>query len=64
MTIALVSLYDLLGPAMFPGVAVLILSIPLNALIARKIKLMNEQQMKNRDKRTKLMSELLANIKR
>ena len=49
---------------MFPGVAILILSIPLNTFIARKLKHMNEEQMKNRDKRTRLMSELLANIKR
>lgn len=34
------------------------------AVIARVLKRMQEQQMKNRDKRTRLMSELLANIKR
>lgn len=32
--------------------------------IARALKRMQEQQMKNRDKRTRLMSELLNNIKR
>lgn len=32
--------------------------------IARILKKMQEQQMKNRDKRTRLMSEFLANIKR
>ncbi|KAG5338421.1 hypothetical protein C0989_007305, partial [Termitomyces sp. Mn162] len=32
-------------------------------VIARALKRMQEQQMKNRDKRTRLMSELLANIK-
>jgi ATP-binding cassette subfamily C (CFTR/MRP) protein 1 len=59
-----VSLYELLGPATFVGVAIMILSIPLNTLAARKLKTMNEQQMKNRDKRTALMSELLTNMKR
>jgi len=62
--LALVSLYELMGPAMLPGVAVMIFSIPLNTLIARKLKTMNEEQMKNRDKRTRLMNELLTNIKR
>lgn len=33
-------------------------------VIARILKRMQQQQMKNRDKRTRLMSELLANIKR
>ncbi|KAF9457511.1 multidrug resistance-associated ABC transporter [Collybia nuda] len=63
ITLAFISLYDLLGWAAFVGVAIMIVSIPLNTLIARILKTMQEQQMKNRDKRTRLMSELLANIK-
>jgi ATP-binding cassette subfamily C (CFTR/MRP) protein 1 len=42
----------------------MIFSIPLNTTIARMLKKMQEEQMKNRDRRTRLMSELLANIKR
>lgn len=42
----------------------MVVSIPLNTLIARLLKKLQEQQMKNRDKRTRLMSELLANIRR
>ena len=42
----------------------MIFSIPLNTFIARYLKKMQEAQMKNRDQRTRLMSELLANIKR
>lgn len=42
----------------------MIISIPLNTSIAGMLKKMQEQQMKNRDQRTRLMSELLANIKR
>ncbi|KAG5642914.1 hypothetical protein DXG03_001885 [Asterophora parasitica] len=63
ITLAFVSLYDLLGWAAFVGVAIMLLAIPLNTFIARILKRMQEQQMKNRDKRTRLMSELLANIK-
>lgn len=42
----------------------MVISIPLNTVLARALKTLQEQQMKNRDKRTRLMSELLANIKR
>ncbi|KAH0839445.1 P-loop containing nucleoside triphosphate hydrolase protein [Lanmaoa asiatica] len=63
ITLAFVSLYNLLGWSAFVGVAIMIFSIPLNTSIARILKNMHERQMKNRDKRTRLMSELLANIK-
>ncbi|KAJ8592180.1 P-loop containing nucleoside triphosphate hydrolase protein [Rhizopogon salebrosus TDB-379] len=63
ITLAFVSLYNLLGWSAFVGVAIMIISIPLNTVIARLLKKMQEQQMKNRDRRTRLMSELLANIK-
>lgn len=63
ITLAFVSLYNLLGWSAFVGVAIMIISIPLNTTIARMLKKMQEQQMKNRDRRTRLMSELLANIK-
>ncbi|THU99163.1 multidrug resistance-associated ABC transporter [Dendrothele bispora CBS 962.96] len=63
ITLAFISLYNLLGWPAFVGVAIMIISIPLNTYIARILKRMQQQQMKNRDKRTRLMSELLANIK-
>jgi hypothetical protein len=58
-----VSLYQLLGWPAFVGVAIMIVSIPLNGAVARILKRMQEQQMKNRDARTRLMSELLNNIR-
>ncbi|KAJ7224438.1 multidrug resistance-associated ABC transporter [Mycena pura] len=61
--LAFISLYNLLGWACFVGVAVMILSMPLNTVLARILKRMQEQQMKNRDERTRLMSELLSTIK-
>ncbi|KAJ7504548.1 P-loop containing nucleoside triphosphate hydrolase protein [Mycena galericulata] len=63
IALAFISLYNLLGWASFVGVAVMILSLPLSTFIARILKRMQEQQMKNRDERTRLMSELLSNIK-
>ncbi|KAI0091755.1 metal resistance protein YCF1 [Irpex rosettiformis] len=63
ITLAFISLYNILGWPAFVGVGIMIFSIPLNTFIARILKKMQQEQMKNRDKRTKLMSELLANIK-
>lgn len=63
ITLAFISLYNLLGWSAFTGVGIMIFSIPLNTIIARYLKTMQETQMKNRDRRTRLMSELLANIK-
>lgn len=64
ITLAFISLYNLLGWSAFVGVAIMIISIPLNTMVARFLKKLQETQMKNRDKRTRLMSELLANIRR
>jgi len=38
--------------------------VPLNTLTARVLKGLQLEQMKSRDKRTKMMSELLNNIRR
>ncbi|KIK17829.1 hypothetical protein PISMIDRAFT_110603 [Pisolithus microcarpus 441] len=63
IALAFISLYKLLGWSAFTGVGIMIFSIPLNTVIARFLKKMQEKQMKNRDHRTRLMTELLANIK-
>jgi len=63
ITLAFISLYNILGWAAFAGIAIMIFSIPLNTYIARLLKRMQEEQMINRDRRTRLMSELLNNIK-
>ena len=48
---------------MFIGVAIMILSMPINATIARFQTRMSKQQMKNKDQRTRLMNEILNNIR-
>ncbi|KAI9440473.1 P-loop containing nucleoside triphosphate hydrolase protein [Lactarius indigo] len=63
VTLAFVSLYNLLGWSAFVGVAIMIFSVPLNTFIANLMKNLQIQQMKNKDKRSRLMSELLANIR-
>ena len=63
ITLCMVSLYQLVGPSMFAGVGVMILMIPLNGVIARMMKKLQITQMKNKDSRTRLMTEILNNIK-
>ncbi|KAI0305966.1 metal resistance protein YCF1 [Multifurca ochricompacta] len=63
VTLAFISLYNLLGWSAFVGVAIMIFSVPLNTVIASFLKNLQIRQMKNKDKRSRLMSELLANIR-
>ena len=64
VTLAFISLYNLLGWAAFVGVAIMIFSVALNTVIANFLKNLQIKQMKSKDKRSRLMSELLANIRR
>lgn len=59
MTLAFVSLYVLLGWQAFVGVGIMVVSIPLNTFLARTLKKLSEKQMKVKDRRTRLMNEIL-----
>ncbi|KAF8928276.1 hypothetical protein BGZ58_009765 [Dissophora ornata] len=61
--IALYLLYDTMGWAIFAGVTIMILMIPLNARLSVFMKNFQQQQMKNKDTRIKLMNELLNGIR-
>lgn len=61
--LCLASLYNLLGNSMWAGVVVMLVMILINGVVARSIKNLQQQQMKNKDERTKLTSELLTNMK-
>ncbi|KAL1967684.1 hypothetical protein VTN77DRAFT_2941 [Rasamsonia byssochlamydoides] len=61
--LCMVSLYQLVGFSMLAGIGVMILMIPLNGLIARMMKKLQVTQMKNKDARTRLMTEILNNMK-
>ncbi|KAL6233841.1 hypothetical protein BDW75DRAFT_214069 [Aspergillus navahoensis] len=63
ITLCMISLYQLVGVSMFAGIAVMILMIPLNGIIARMMKRLQLVQMKNKDARSRLMTEILNNIK-
>ena len=45
------------------GVLVMICSIPLNAYVARLQTNLQKRQMKNKDQRTRIMSEIMNNIR-
>ncbi|WAQ87113.1 hypothetical protein PtA15_8A14 [Puccinia triticina] len=63
ITLAFISLYDMLGWPMLGGIAVVLLSIPLNIGLARLQSRLQKLQMKNKDSRTRLMNEILNNIR-
>ncbi|XP_046739582.1 multidrug resistance-associated protein 1 isoform X10 [Diprion similis] len=63
IVLALYFLWGTLGPSVLAGLAVMIILIPVNALIANKVKTLQIRQMKCKDERVKLMNEVLNGIK-
>ena len=56
-------LWNILGVASMAGLAVMVLMIPMNMLVASKMKKYQIAQMRFKDKRVKLMDEVLNGIK-
>jgi ATP-binding cassette subfamily C (CFTR/MRP) protein 1 len=63
IVLCMLSLYQLVGYSMFAGVGAMIIMIPINGWIARLMKTLQKEQMKNKDSRTRLMTEILNNMK-
>ncbi|KAM3913417.1 ATP-binding cassette sub-family C member 2 isoform 2-T2 [Leptodactylus fuscus] len=63
IAISVVFLWAELGPPVLAGLAVMILLIPINAVLATKSKSFQIRNMKNKDKRLKIMNEILNGIK-
>lgn len=63
ITLALYFLWDKLGSSVLAGLAVMIILIPVNGVIANKVKTLQIRQMKSKDERVKLMNEVLNGIK-
>jgi ATP-binding cassette, subfamily C (CFTR/MRP), member 1 len=63
IVLCMISLYQLVGLSMLAGVGAMIVMIPLNGIIARIMKRLQVTQMKNKDQRTRLMTEILNNMK-
>ncbi|XP_068440086.1 ATP-binding cassette sub-family C member 3 isoform X2 [Clinocottus analis] len=61
--LALYFLWQNLGPSVLAGVAVMIMLIPFNAVIAMKTRAYQVEQMQYKDSRIKLMNEILNGIK-
>ena len=56
-------MYLELGNGIWPGLAVILLVLPLNFVVVAKVRSLQSEQMRNKDKRIKLMDELLNGIK-
>lgn len=63
IALSLYFLWDVLGPSVLAGLAVMIILIPVNGFIANKVKTLQIKQMKNKDERVKLMNEVLSGMK-
>ena len=63
ITLCLISLYQLVGHSMWAGLGAMLAMIPINGFIARISKTLQKRQMKNKDARTRLMTEILNNMK-
>ncbi|XP_070201507.1 multidrug resistance-associated protein 1-like isoform X2 [Littorina saxatilis] len=63
IVLALTLLWGQLGAAVLAGVAIMVLLIPLNAVLALKLRKYQQEQMKLKDARIKLMNEVLGGMK-
>lgn len=63
MALAIYLLWNILGVAVFSGLAVLIVMFPLSGVIANQLKNLQFKQMKMKDERVKLTNEILNGIK-
>lgn len=63
ISVAIFLLYEILGPSVFAGLAVMIVLIPVNGVIAAVTRKLHMKMMKQKDVRVKKMNELLQGIK-
>ncbi|EAA28910.1 hypothetical protein GE21DRAFT_4891 [Neurospora crassa] len=63
ITLCMLSLYQLVGWSMLAGIGVMIVMIPINGMIAKFMKNLQKQQMKNKDARSRLIAEIVNNMK-
>uniref|UniRef100_A0A3B3TV55 ABC-type glutathione-S-conjugate transporter n=1 Tax=Poecilia latipinna TaxID=48699 RepID=A0A3B3TV55_9TELE len=61
--VSVVFLWLELGPSTLAGVAVMLLMVPVNGLLANQAKKIQRENMKSKDKRLKIMNEILNGIK-
>ena len=56
-------LWQYLGPSSLVGLALMVITIPIDAVIARVLKRLQIFNMKNKDERIKIMNEILEGVK-
>ncbi|XP_042357577.1 canalicular multispecific organic anion transporter 1 isoform X2 [Plectropomus leopardus] len=61
--LSIVFLWLELGPSVLAGLAVMVLMVPINGLLANKARKIQIENMKFKDKRLKIMNEILNGIK-
>jgi ATP-binding cassette subfamily C (CFTR/MRP) protein 1 len=61
--VSLYMLWVLLGPSVLAGLAVMILTTPVSAVIMKKLGTIQEKMMQSKDLRTKIMNEVLNGIR-
>ncbi|KFZ64856.1 Canalicular multispecific organic anion transporter 1, partial [Podiceps cristatus] len=61
--LSIVFLWGELGPSVLAGIAVMVLLVPVNGFLVAKAKTIQVRNMKNKDERMKIMSEILNGIK-
>uniref|UniRef100_A0A8U7N1E2 ATP binding cassette subfamily C member 2 n=1 Tax=Corvus moneduloides TaxID=1196302 RepID=A0A8U7N1E2_CORMO len=61
--LSIVFLWGELGPSVLAGIATMVLLIPINAFLVAKAKTIQERNMKNKDERMKIITEILNGIK-
>uniref|UniRef100_A0A8C4ETT2 Canalicular multispecific organic anion transporter 1 n=1 Tax=Dicentrarchus labrax TaxID=13489 RepID=A0A8C4ETT2_DICLA len=63
ITLSIVFLWLELGPSVLAGLAVMVLMVPINGFLATKARNIQIENMKFKDKRLKIMNEILNGIK-
>lgn len=63
VTMCMISLHQLVGWSMMAGVGVMLAMVPLNGVVARFMKKLQKEQMRNKDTRSRLIAEIVAMMK-
>ncbi|XP_037352386.1 ATP-binding cassette sub-family C member 2 [Talpa occidentalis] len=63
ITLSIYFLWTELGPSVLAGVGIMVLLIPINGVLVAKNRAIQVKNMKNKDKRLKIMNEVLNGIK-
>ena len=63
ISVSMYLLYQQIGPSVFVGLGFMILMVPLNAVLMKRLSKFQKDMMVNKDRRLKLMSEILGGIR-